>query len=69
MNGIFVKSNTKRFTEFPNCNLSRKLVQLSYVFSMMLKSMSFSSTVPLGEQKKCRFTALVAPWELLIGAK
>ena len=25
-NGIFVKPNTKRFTEFTNCNLSRKLV-------------------------------------------
>ena len=46
MNGIFVKSNNKCFNEFTNCNLSRKLVQLTYIFSMMSKSLSFPLTVP-----------------------
>ena len=45
MNGIFVKSNTKRSTEFTNCNLSQRLVELTVLFSMMLKSMSFPLTV------------------------
>ena len=46
-NGIFVKSNTERFTEFTNCNLSQRLVETYLtVFSMMLKSMSFPLTVP-----------------------
>ena len=27
--GIFVKSNTKRFTEITNCNLFRRLVELT----------------------------------------
>ena len=31
-NGIFVKSNTKRFTEFTNCNLSRRLGELTLLF-------------------------------------
>ena len=31
-NGIFVKSNTKRFTEFTNCNLSHRLVKLTLLF-------------------------------------
>ena len=44
-NGIFVKSNTKRFTEFTNCNLSQRLVELTF-FSMMSKSMSFPLTEP-----------------------
>ena len=26
---MFVKSNTKRFTEFTNCNLSQRLVELT----------------------------------------
>ena len=45
-NGIFVKSNTKRFTKFTNCKLSQRLVELILLFSMMLKSMSFPLTVP-----------------------
>ena len=45
-NGICVKSNTKRFTEFTNCNLPQRLVDLILIFSMMLKSMSFPPTVP-----------------------
>ena len=45
--GIFVKSNTKRFTEFTNCNLSQRLVELTLLFfSMMLNGMSFPQTVP-----------------------
>ena len=28
-NGIFIESNTKRFTEFTNCNLSQRLVELT----------------------------------------
>ena len=44
-NGIFVKSNTKRFTEFTNYNLSQRLVELTLLFSMMLKSTSFLLTV------------------------
>ena len=43
-NGIFVKSNTKRFTELTNCNLSQRLVELTLLFSVMLKSTSFPST-------------------------
>ena len=44
-NGIFVKSNTKRFTEFKNCNLSQ--ISRAYLtFLTMLKSMSFPLTVP-----------------------
>ena len=39
-NGIFVKSNTKHFTEFTNCNLSQRLIELALLFSMMLKSTS-----------------------------
>ena len=31
-NGNFVKSNTKRLTEFTNCNLSRRLVELTLLF-------------------------------------
>ena len=31
-NGIFTKSNTKRFTEFTNCNLSQRLVSRAYFF-------------------------------------
>ena len=31
-NGIFVKSNIKRFTEFTNCNLSQRLVELTLLF-------------------------------------
>ena len=31
-NGIFVKSNTKGFTEFTNCNLSQRLVELTLLF-------------------------------------
>ena len=31
-NGIFVKANTKRFTEFTNCNLSQRLVELTLLF-------------------------------------
>ena len=31
--GIFVKSNIKRFIEFENCNLSRKLVEVVSTFS------------------------------------
>ena len=46
-NGIFVKSNTKRFTEFTNCNLSQRLVKLTLLFSMMLKSVSFPFSSPL----------------------
>ena len=45
-NGIFVKSNTKPFTEFTICNLSRRLVELTLLFSMMLKRMSFPLTEP-----------------------
>ena len=46
MNGIFVKPNTKRFTEFTNCNFSQRLVELTLLFcSMRLKSMSFPLTV------------------------
>ena len=41
---MFVKSNTKRFTEFGNCDLSQRLVELTLLFSMMLKSMSFPLT-------------------------
>ena len=29
-NGIFVKSNTKRLIEFTNCNLSQRLVELTF---------------------------------------
>ena len=36
-----LKSNTKPFIEFTNCNLSQRLVELTLLFSMMLKSMSF----------------------------
>ena len=46
MSCIFVKSNTKRFTEFTNCNLSQRLVELTILSLMMLKSMSFPLTVP-----------------------
>ena len=42
-NGIFVKSNTKRFIEFRNCHLSQRLVELTF-FSVMFKSMSFPPT-------------------------
>ena len=31
-NGIFIKSNTKRFIEFTNCNFSQRLVELTLVF-------------------------------------
>ena len=46
--GIFVKSNTKRFTEFTNCNLSQRLiVKLTLLFfPVILKSTSFPLTVP-----------------------
>ena len=32
MNGILVKSNDKRFTEFINCNLPKKLVKFTLIF-------------------------------------
>ena len=35
-NGTFVKSNTKRFTEFTNCNLSQRLVELTLLFFSLL---------------------------------
>ena len=31
-NGIFVKSNTKHFTNFTNCNLSQRLVEFTLLF-------------------------------------
>ena len=47
MNGVFVKSNTKRFTEFKKLHFISK-ISLAYLtfFSMMMKSMSFRLTVP-----------------------
>ena len=46
-NGISVKSNTKRFAEFTNCNLSQRLFELTLPFIwMMLKNVGFSLTVP-----------------------
>ena len=44
-NDISVKSNTKRFAVFTNCNLSQGLFELT-LFSMMLKNISFPLTVP-----------------------
>ena len=44
-NGIVVKSSIKRFTEFTNYNLSRRLVELTLLFLMMLKFTSFPLTV------------------------
>ena len=46
MNSIFGNSNTKRLTEFTNCDLSQRLVELTLLFSMMLKSTNFPLTVP-----------------------
>ena len=37
-NGIFVKSNTKRFTEFTNCYLSQRLVEPSTSFPLIVPS-------------------------------
>ena len=45
-NGIFVKSNTKRFTEFTNCNLSQRLVDLVLLFFSDVEEHEFPSTVP-----------------------
>ena len=45
-NGIFVKSNTKRFTKFTNCNLSRRLVELTFLFFNDVEEHEFSLTVP-----------------------
>ena len=45
-NGISVRSNSKRFAEFTNCNLSQRLFELTLLFSMMLKNISFPLTVP-----------------------
>ena len=42
-NGVFLKSNIKRFIEFTNCNLSQRLVELTFI-SMMLKSMSYNKS-------------------------
>ena len=42
-----VISNTKRFAEFTNFNLSQRLFELTLpFFSMMLKNISFPLTVP-----------------------
>ena len=40
---IFVKSNTKRFTEFTNFNLSRTLVKLTLLFFNDVKEHEFPS--------------------------
>ena len=45
-NGIFVKSNTKRFTEFTNWNLSRRLVELTLTFFNDVGEHEFPLTVP-----------------------
>ena len=45
-NGISVKSDTKRFAEFTNCNLSQRLLELTLLSFLMLKNISFPLTVP-----------------------
>ena len=45
-NSIFVKSNIKLLAEFTNCNLSQRLFELTLIFFMMLKNISFPLTVP-----------------------
>ena len=61
-NGIFVKSNTTRFTKFTNCHLSQSLVGLTLpLFSMMLKSTSFLQLYQAGPQtwgKICLYSHL-----------
>ena len=42
-NGIFVKPNTKRFTEFTNCNLSQRLVELTLLFFNDVEEQEFLS--------------------------
>ena len=42
-NGIFVKSNTERFTEFTNCNLSQRLVELTLPFFNDVEQHEFPS--------------------------
>ena len=42
-NGIFVKSNSKRLTEFTNCNLSQRLVKLTLLFFNDVEEHEFPS--------------------------
>ena len=45
-NGIFIKSNTKHFTEFTNCNLSQRLVELTLIFFNDVEGHCFPLTIP-----------------------
>ena len=42
-NGIFVKSNTERFTEFTNYNLSQRLIKLTLLFFNDIEEDEFPS--------------------------
>ena len=42
-NGIFVTSNAKRFTEFTNCNLSQRLVEVTLLFFNDVEEHEFPS--------------------------
>ena len=41
--GIFMKSNAERFTEFTNCNLSLRLVELTLLFFNDVEEHEFPS--------------------------
>ena len=45
---FLLKSNTKPFNDFTNCNLSQRLVELILLFSMML---SFTAAYGLKSEK------------------
>ena len=67
-NGIFVKSNTERFSEFTNCNLFQRLVELTLLFFNGVEEHKFPSNctksyLKLGE----RFLSAVS-WVLDTGA-
>ena len=68
-NGIFIKSNTERFTEFTNCNLSRKLIELTLLFFNDVEEKEFPSNctksyLKLGERFFCSNLGFSAAYSL-----
>ena len=64
-NGIFVKSNTKRFTEITNCNLSQRLVELTLLFFNDVEEHEFLSMgllVDISISAQARIEKSVKKW-------
>ena len=66
-NGIFVNSNTKRFTEFTNCNLSQRSVDLTLLFFNDVEEHVFPSNLrklylKIGEKFLCSHLSFTAAY-------